>query len=430
LKWLRRNVLFLLPAATGVLLLPHRLNAQLSNVEVPRERIVPLEHELRDEISGARWRLGPVSLLPSLSLDSVGYDSNLFGSSERAVADWTASMSAGLRLLTPLGAKAYFRADVTPQYTWYAYHPGGRFVGGRYVASVFAFFNRVSIETEGYLFRAVTSLNSEQEAPVASDTRGATARAEVALTPVWSVFAGGEFQKVHYLPTSTLQPAQAGLQYLDRKEEAARGGLRFRASRVFDVAFVAESTWSQFARSGADRDNRTVAYLAQIHYVRQRLFVNLTGGYRVARPSNGSAFSDFHAANYSYFVSYIPGHRFEFQLYGHRGPVYSLYGQNVYYFETRNGGGVTVSLGRRLKANGFFEYGTNGYPRSVSQSTGAAVTRTDTATIIGGLLSATVTRQIVIEAGITRTRYRSNLPGLSRSITRAITNISFGGNWL
>jgi hypothetical protein len=426
-RW-REGALFL--AGVVALLTPLRLCAQLANVEVPRERTVPLEQEVSREVSGARWKLGPVSLLPRLSLNSVGYDSNLFGSSEGAVSDWTADMSAGLRLGTRLGRKAYLLADAIPEYTWYAHHADGRFVGGRYGASLLGFFNRMSVQMEGYLVRTVASLSSEQEAPVASDTRGATARAEVDLSAVWSIFGGAEAQRVHYLPTSTLAPVQAGLQALDRNEQAARGGLRFRASRFLDVALVAEGTWSRFSRSEADRDNRTTAYLGQIHYDREWLFVNVTGGYRAAHPWNGSGFAEFRSANYSYFVSYAPGRVLEFQLYGHRGPVYSLFGDSAYYLETRNGAGLNVKVGRRLKANAFFEYGTNRYPRSTSEPNATAPRRSDTATTVGSGLTVTLTRQIAVGAMITRTLYGSNFPGLDRSITRAVTNVSFGGNWL
>jgi len=164
-----------------------------------------------------------------------------------------------------------------------------------------------------------------------------------------------------------------------------------------------------------------------IHYVRPRLFVNLSGGYRKGRPFNGSTFPEYQAATGSYFVSYFLLRSLEVQAFGRRGISYgSLFPIPTYFIETRNGGGVNLQVHPRLLLRGYGEYGTNDYP--ASELLGAVfVKRRDKASTVGGGFSALIYRKTVLTGLVNQSKYDSLIPGLTRTVVRFTTSLSFEG---
>ena len=401
-------------------LVPLRLVAQ-----VPHERTVPLEQEVKDEMERSRFHLGPIRLFPLLLLNDVGYDNNIFGTPPPTVSDWTAKAAVGLHMLMPAGPKMYLRGDALPEYDWYAHHVEKRTFGGRYGIAWLGFFNRMSVDLTGESVKTVNPFSTENELFVVHKTLNGAANVEVNVSRQWLLLAGAEGHRLRFSSQGT-EPTPIPVQDLERDEVAGRAGIRFRPTTFFNVAAEVEETQTGFLRA-SQRDNRTTAYLLGVYYNRERFFVNLNGGYRVGRPYNGSSFPSFSTGTGSYFVSYFLTQPIEIQAFGHRTAGYSLYLSNGYYFETRNGGGLTLHIGHRLRLHGFGEYGTNDYPVPVPSAT-AGVNRTDHFTTAGGGLTAAVTRSISLTALVNQSKISSNVPGVARSVLRFTTNLSFEGS--
>lgn len=417
-------------ATTALLwLLSSTALAQLASDEVPRERTVPEREQIRRDMEESRFRLGPFRILPRLLVNNTGYDSNVFGSADHEVSDWTADVGIGVHAILPAGSKVYFVADAVPSYIWYSRFSQERTLGGLYRGSLLGFFNRMTVETAAYDSKMPTILNSETEARVLQDLRDGSARLEIDLTRRLALFASGEYQRVRYSLGSEVSPGLSDeVGKLDRTDQAARGGLRYRFSPNFNVSVAAESARTSFVVDGPARDNKSHAYLLGIHYDRPRFFVNLTGGYRKGGLCNCiGAFPSYQTATGSYFMSFIPVHRLELQVYGHRGPIYSLFQQNPYYLETRNGGGPVVHLGRRLALHAFGEFGTNSYPVGVEAQGAVIITRHDTAKTWGGGASFAIMRSGALTLMASRTRYTSNFPGFNRSVFRLTAGFTFEG---
>src|SRR5262245_32340235 len=98
--------------------------------QVPQERTVPLEEQVKQEIADSQIHLGRIHLLPLLALNNAGYDSNIFGAPEPTVSDWTATVSGGFHYVLPFGGKMFLRGDLLPHYYWYAHHSDQRSLGG------------------------------------------------------------------------------------------------------------------------------------------------------------------------------------------------------------------------------------------------------------------------------------------------------------
>ncbi|MGH9364905.1 MAG: hypothetical protein ACRD1B_06525 [Thermoanaerobaculia bacterium] len=405
-------------------LLPAQAFSQLATDQVPRERTVPIREQVQAEVEKSRFRLGSISIVPKLSIRDAGYNNNVFGSTDNPVADWTATISAGVRCILPLGSKIYLRGDAVPEYIWYAQLAQGRTLGGRYSASVLGFFNRMSVEATGFGSKSSSILNSESETRVIDHLLSGSGKIEIDLLRRLSVFAGGGVQRHRYAQSPPGPPDVINAKDLDRTDSTARAGIRYHFLSYLDISAGVEGIRTQFAQTPQERDNRSTAYLLGLHYGRPRLFINLSGGYRTGQAYNGSAFPRYSTATGSYFVSYSLAAPIELQVYGLRGPVYALYLDNPYYLEMRNGGGVNVQIIRQLWLRGYGEYGTNSYPVPVPVDGGGSVNRLDQATTVGGGLSVLLARNAVLTALVSRTSYSSNIPGLGRSVLRFTTSFS------
>jgi hypothetical protein len=122
---------------------------QISSEEAPRARTVPLREQVKWEAENAPYRLGPLRVRPLFELRDSGYNNNVFGSETNKVGDYTATISAGVNVLQPLGQKMALRGTAAPEYTWYEKLVERRNFGGAYSASLLGLFNRMTLEGGG-----------------------------------------------------------------------------------------------------------------------------------------------------------------------------------------------------------------------------------------------------------------------------------------
>ncbi len=400
-----------------------RAAGQLTNDEVPRQRIVPPLETLRAQIAASRFRLGPVRLLPRFSIDNAGYDSNVFGTAENPVSDWTATVSAGARLILPVGPKMFWVGDARPQYTWYRTLTQRDDLGGIYDSSFLFFFNRLSAEAGGSIDDTLSLLNSETETQVRRRIQAGRARIEVDLTHALSAFVGGDIQKIRVRAAGGEPEGLVDAQLFDRTEEAGRGGLRLRIAKAWSVSIGLEGTRTTFDQVPEERDNRTVAYLAGVLYTSRRLFVNLSGGYRVGRPQNGSTFPEFSTPTGSYYVSYRLARPIDVEVYGARKTVFGQTAGNPYYIESRIGAALSVRALAQLSLRVLGEVGNNDYPAPIVVDA-TAVDRRDQYHKVGGGITLGLGRALILSALVERPTYTSNVAGQDRSILRFTTGLT------
>lgn len=396
--------------------------------EVPRERTVPERAVIDDDMAKAKLTLGPVRFLPSVSVTDAGYDSNVFSSSTDPVADWTATIVAGTRILLPLGQKMYFVSNLFPRYTWYDKLNDRNRWGGTYDASLYGFFNRMSFKLTGEDTQAYILYSSELPSYVFENLEGGIGSVDVDLTHSLSLFGRGGYQRVRYTQYSgpPLQDAQVKLN--DRDDSLASGGLRYKLSEDWSVSAEAETGWSDFVYQPELRDNTSNAYLGGIFFNRPRLFINATGGYREGFSRNGSLYPEYKTGVGSFFVSFYPLRWLEVQGYGHRRVTYSISIENPYFFDNRVGTAANIELFDHVLARGYVEDGPNEYP--VPQPTpGGLVKRIDHVKYYGGGVSIKLPARIVFTALATRQIYDSNIPSESRSFTRYTAFLNFSGEY-
>jgi hypothetical protein len=376
----------------------------------------------------ARYRLGPVRVFPKFSVSNAGYNSNVFGTSENEVGDWEATATAGARFLLPAGRKVYFQADVLPQYNWYASEKDFRNFGGAYGGTVFAFFNRLSVEASGvYTDFTVTPTSESASRSIQQQTSGAGTLA-LEITRAVSLLGGGGARRTRYdsLPGSPISSASLADQ--DRTESSFFGGVSHSRLGPLVVTLIAADGRAEFVNKASQRDNETRSYLANV-LVRstQRIFVNTTVGYRQGRSLNGSLLPSFNSPIASAFVSWFPSSFLELQAWGYyRNVSYSLDPNYPLFYESRYGGGPVLRFGPRIRVQLYGSSGKNDY--SVTSAEAAPPPQASTRrTTYGGSMSVLFSRVIVLNVGAAADRYRSPVPAQNREVVRLLTGLSFEG---
>lgn len=324
----------------------------------------------------------------------------------------------------------YFRADALPQYTWYDKLSDRRTYGGIANASLFGFFNRLTLQLSGSGSRDYTPYSTELLAQVLTESVGGLAGVEVQVTQHFSIFGKGEVQKVRFDPQGQQPTVDVTLN--DRSEKAVRGGVRYRLTREWNVSVAVDQTWSDFVQSPETRNNESRAYLLGVLYERPSFYVAVSGGYREGKPKDRSSFPKYSTPTGSFFVSYFPIRWLELQAYGRRMVSYSISESVPYYFENQFGGGVNFQPIERLLLRGYAQTGPNQYPESVVVG-GTPVRRRDERTLYGGGLSVIVARTtalaqpVVLTGLVTRIDTKSNVSLLDNSATRFTIGLSFSG---
>lgn len=398
----------------------------LADDSVPLNRTIPEKELISEDMSRARLRLGPVRILPSFSVWNAGYDSNVYGTSENPVSDWTFTVNAGARFLVPFGPKFVFRADAFPQYTWYHKLTDRDQFGGVYNASLYGFFNRLTTEFAGNYAQQYNRYSSEVDSLVFETSKSAVAKLELELSAKWSLFGRGEYQEVTYDQIQGPPLQDIGVILNDRTSTAGRGGVRYHISPEWNVALLGEGTFSEFDITPNLRNNTSTAGLMSLEYNRPRFFVNLIGGWREGKGEDSAYFPDYSTGVGSFFMSWFPISWLEIQGFGHRSVTYSITLENPYYFENRIGGKINIQVGNRVLLRGYGLTGPNNYPRAQLVD-GEPVKRRDDAEQYGGGFSILLWRPLVLSGLVNRTVYDSNIPGQSRAYTRYTAMFSFSG---
>jgi len=408
--------------------------AGLAQEDVPQGRIVPEQEEMRDDLSRARLRLGPIRLIPSLLITNAGYDNNVFASSENPVSDWTATVTAGFRFIVPFGSKMFARVDALPTYTWYDKLKDRRFFGGFYNGELFGFFNRLTVALGAINNQTYRNYSSEFDSRVVYKDSIGNGRFELNLTGPFYLVGEGSYARIRYEQQGTVPPdvepgSSQDVTRNNRDESQFLAGIRYRRSQTFTTSFAYSETHSDFITQGLARNNISRAALIGILFSRQSLFINLTGGWREG-VANQSVYPSYSTGVGGLFLSYFPRYWLEIRGYGRRRIVNSLSVGNPYFFENRLGGGIAVEVMSRFLLRGFGEVGPNNYPRPEPGDNGELVFRRDEANIYGGGLSMHVVRNVVFTGSVTRAVYNSNIAAQDRDYTRFTAFLTFNGEYV
>jgi hypothetical protein len=372
----------------------------------PESRREKVEREMEE----ARFRLGPVRIVPLFGLSDVAYQRSLSGPVETP-SDVNATVEAGVRAYLRTGPKVVWNAQVAPQYVWWRKQSEQRRVNGRYDATLFGFFNRLTAELNAgreqeqqiYHPEVLERVNARQD-------RGRLA-AEVELTGALSAFAVASLARQKSLADEAAEPRTAALELLDREERVARVGLRWRRKDGLAVGLGVERSEVDFEKSALDRSNSGIAPVVEVLYDRPRLFVQADVAARSLEARQGAAFLPYDRVTGHAAVGLRTLRVLTWSVYGSRNLVYSLASDHAYLDDDRLGTALQIRVIRDLATGAFVETGRNRYTAFGPE----VPERNEDVSSYGGQIGWNVRGLIQVSLQAVRTEIDSNLPDLDRS---------------
>lgn len=348
----------------GFTLSSGRIEAQTLNVGLVRDRPVPVADEVKRQMDESRWSLGPLRVDPRLSIGNVGYNNNIFGASEQnATSDLTASASAGVGFIAPIGAATYLRGSAGATYNWYLEQTQLRQVSPTGSLELLLLLNRVRLQVGADLQQSSTVVSSEISVTAPQETRNFKGAISVDILRRLSLIGGYRQSRIK-TDVGVEEGFPASLADLNRTETVVRGGLEYAFRGYMKIGAAAEQGQTRFDTDSSNSDYDTRNYLLTARYSQKRFFLDLEGGIAQLEPAGtaGSASQSQETGIYGLFLSYLLNPNTDVRVFTSRRVQPSLSSAADFLVETRTGGGLYFRVGRRVTLFGTGEVGTNTYP--------------------------------------------------------------------
>jgi hypothetical protein len=381
--------------------------------------------ELEKSLGNAPWRLGPLRLQPHIVVRDVGYVDNVFPSG-RKVSDFTATGGVGLKAYLPVGNKFTLAAHVLPEYVWW--EKFGELSGWRHRAGLgaFAYFNRLSMELKYTNTDLLQYISHEFDSPGDITKDRLELNGEVDVGGSLAVFGGASHSTWEYDDNGFDFAFPDQIELLDRTEDIARIGIRYKRASGFKLGVGYEDTQIDFDTPRRDRSNEGSGYVVTIAHTGSHIGAAADVVYRDIQEKDGSQFRDFKAWTGSGRVQYRSESRFGASLFGNRQIVYSLAQGTSYFTDQRLGGSFEMRMGWRTDLRAFVEVGKDEY----EPVAGNSQLRTDDFDTIGAEFQMKLRETSTFLAGVSRTTYDSNIDRFDRELTTIRLTINFGGGFL
>jgi hypothetical protein len=385
----------------------------------PAERPESRKDEIDEEMRTARFRLGPVRVVPVFGVHDVAYQRSVRGPVETP-ADITATVEAGVRAYLRTGPKMVWRLQAVPEYVWWRKETSRRHLNGRYEAGAFGFFNRLTVEALGGRVEEQGIAHPEVLRLVNTGQTYARLGTELELTGALSLFAAGSLTEQDHLPDEAADSLERALEALDREERVTRAGVRWRRRNGLSVGLGVERSQTDFTLEGLDRSNAGTAPVLEVTLDRRRLFAEVNVAARSLEARAGSAFVPYDGVTGSAAVRLSPNDGLAWTVYGGRNLVYSILPAYAYLNDDRLGTSLQARLGKDLITRVFVETGSDDF----TAFSAAAPRRSDDVFSYGGQITWNLWGVAEASLNAARTEIDSNLPVFDRSFSTVGFTIS------
>jgi len=315
-----------------------------------------------DQVRKARIHFGPFSIIPSISLQNVGYDDNVYFESVPR-GDYTATIAPEARIYWPLGSWILLSARDIPEYDFYLHEKNRREFSNSYGLGAKALLFGRFVAMGGYQYdKHQRQLSSEIGSFVRDETRAVWGGLAFETARKTSL-AVGFFRRDVAVEDIGLAAGSSFSSAFNRREKGMT--LEFHYPLFSESFFFlsADFTKYAFAFSGSTwRDSSAVAVSGGLRFP---LSGNLTGtlalGYKKFT-LNAGPFPDFSGLTANTELDGRFG-RFGVRLRYRRDNPFSFYQNVVYFIENDYGGGVSLYLTAFLRLDYNYDYSLGDYPR-------------------------------------------------------------------
>ncbi|MEM7482259.1 MAG: hypothetical protein AAF481_13870 [Acidobacteriota bacterium] len=395
----------------------------------PDFRVVDPQAILEEQMAEARWRLGPLRLVPWFGLSQLGYVDDVFAGStseDESVSDFTAVVGAGLTGYLPTGPKVTWVFDVTPRYIWWQDLTERRQFAGRFGAGFFGYFNRLRLEATAGREETQRTFSPEFPQPTVLEEDHVRAHLGLRLSQKIEAFAEGEGRRTRDQSDEFADDRTPNFDALDRDEEMLRGGLRYRPTERSTIAIGVEDLTVDSTASARDLSNAGTSPFLELDFEGGR---SRFGAEVVLRDLSGTGSSRF--GTYDEVAGHLHGQmkigwRLELRAYATTTPILSLLDEYSFFEQRRYGMGLGSEWGRRTFFEVFADRGDNRYNRVLPTTP----ERTDDFESLGAQLQFDLTESLSMTVRVEDSTYESSLPGADRDVFAVRTNVSLSTNRL
>jgi hypothetical protein len=386
----------------------------------PEPIVTDPKEELEQAVADARWRLGGLRVDPWFGVRNVGYVDQGIGDDQL-----TGSAGVGLRAYLPNGPKVIWAAHVLPEYTWYEDSSDRSRVNGRYGVGFFGFFNRLTVQAQATLQEQLDVVSAAIQQRVNSRDESLNLVAELRLAASVNLFGSYSSSTVAYLleEDERLDPTIAPFDLLDREEQVARAGVRYRTRNDWLIGLGVEESDTQFDDPLLDRSNSGTSPYLELSIPTRSLLVSLDLVQRDLEPDPGSTFVPYDDLTGSLALTFGSRRsRLSPTLYARRELVYTL-DASSYLVDERFGVRTGFPIGRRLALRLFAETGTHDYALA-----GFGPARSDDVTAFGADIDVPLGRQARFNVGYSTEDFESSPPGFDRTVDIVRAGVTFGAS--
>jgi hypothetical protein len=329
----------------------------------------------RDEFEAIRsksgLRLGPLKVLTTLRIATVGYDSNILylPREEGPVSDTVATLSPEIKSFWLVGNSVILSFTENPEYDFYFHEKALRTLTNSAVpAARILLFRGLALSADYHILNELRQATSEFEEPVRNTQDGWNARIFFETPRGSAVGFSGSSDEFRYSNPSIPDPADDYARTLDRRETSAAFEAYYRVfsqSSVFATAGVRDyvflnpaSTW----RNAYSRQAYAGIRLPLLGQARGTVAL----GYKTFVP-RAAGMKEFSGLVADTDVSFRAG-RFGLNLAYTRDNYFSYIDTAYYFIEDRFRSGLKFYVFRFLRLEGGWQSGTWRYPESYEAS--------------------------------------------------------------
>lgn len=393
--------------------------------------------QVEQQMEDARWRLGPVRLAPWFGIRGITWEQDVFVADEGETSDLTGSVGAGISAYLPTGPDVFWIAQVMPEYLWWLDLDDRNQLIGRYGAGVLADLNRLRVEANVQRTEQQQVVTVESPQQVLLDSRGASLVAELDLSTAFSLGAGLRSTELRQeLPGDEDGRGRFDFSRLDRDETVLRGELLYRPREGVEVGAGVERTDTEFATGARNLSNTGTSPYLSLRLDGNRLALDAEVVRRELEPEPGSALQPVDQTQGRARLTFTPGWRFTFGVYGSRHTTYALDLAYSHLTDERIGAEVGAPFGDRLRVRAFYEQGSADFdlrqplappPGGVPAAQGR---RSDDLEAYGAEGTYRLGEWLSYRAGLHQVTIESNLPGFDRDYVRVTSSFVLStGDW-
>jgi len=319
-----------------------------------------------DAIRGrARFRLGPLRVIPEFRLSEVGYDSNVYFREEgsEVVSDFTAAFSPEVKGYGLVGSSVILSVTENPEYLFYARETKLRTFTNSFSSGLRMFFLRsLSLDADYHVRSHVRRSLSELDQRIRDTATGGTAGLFFETARGTALGFTGSIEDFRYKDIALDAPDDIYARSLDRRERAAAFEFYYR---VFSQSvFFATAAWTSYEfvfPESAWRDAGSFEVSGGLRFpLLGRARGTLSLGWKSFRPESPERkpFSGLVAASDVFFRF----GRLGLNLAYDRDNSFSYNESAYYYIDSRVRVGLAFYVAPFLRIDGSVQYGTMAYP--------------------------------------------------------------------